>query len=74
MTTVSNDTMPDSTWTVNEVLRRYPDAVGVFNEMGVDACCGGASSLADAAGDAGVALDELLARVGEVATASGAAR
>ncbi len=72
MTTASN-TMPDATWTVNEVLRHHPDAVGVLNEMGVDACCGGASSLADAATDAGVRLEELLERVGAIA-AGGATR
>lgn len=74
MTTASNTTMPDATWSVNDVLRRYPDAVGVFNELGVDACCGGANSLADAARDAGVALDELLERVGEAVAANGSTR
>ena len=71
--TTGSKTTPDATWSVNDVLRHYPDAVGVFNEMGVDACCGGASSLAEAASDAGVPLDDLLGRVREIA-ASGEAR
>jgi regulator of cell morphogenesis and NO signaling len=30
------------TLTVNEVIRRWPDTVEVFNRFGIDACCGGA--------------------------------
>lgn len=50
--------MPDST--VNDVLLRHPATVAVFNAFGVDACCGGAASLAEAARDAGISLDALL--------------
>lgn len=34
---------------VNETLRRYPATTGVFNRFGIDACCGGAVSITDAA-------------------------
>lgn len=27
--------------TVNEVIRRYPDTVSVFNDFSIDGCCGG---------------------------------
>jgi iron-sulfur cluster repair protein YtfE (RIC family) len=27
---------------VNEIIRRWPDTVEVFNRFGIDACCGGA--------------------------------
>lgn len=47
------------TMSVNETIRRYPEAVAVFNEMGVDACCGGAATLAAAAEDAGVTWEAL---------------
>jgi iron-sulfur cluster repair protein YtfE (RIC family) len=35
--------------TVNEAMRRYPATVAVFNAFGIDACCGGAAPLAQAA-------------------------
>ena len=35
--------------TVNETIRRWPATVDVFNAFGIDACCGGASRLAEAA-------------------------
>ena len=47
--------------TVNEVLRRWPAAVGPLNAFGIDCCCGGGASLREAATEAGVPLDELLA-------------
>lgn len=50
-------------WTVNEVLRTCPDSIVVLNRYGIDACCGGADTLAEAAEregvDAAVLLDEL---------------
>jgi hypothetical protein len=30
----------DPAWTVNEVVRRHPATVAVFNAFGLDACCG----------------------------------
>ena len=54
--------------TVNDVMRMHPVAVRVFNAFGVDACCGGANSLAEAALDASIPLDALLdALVGAIA-------
>jgi regulator of cell morphogenesis and NO signaling len=35
--------------TVNEVIRRFPGAVDIFNRHGIDACCGGAAPVAAAA-------------------------
>ena len=49
-----------ATLTVNETLLRFPNAVKVFNAFGVDACCGGAATLAEAADDAGIPLELLL--------------
>ena len=39
----------DPTWTVNDVIVRYPETVSVFNALGIDACCGGAKPLAEVA-------------------------
>ena len=35
--------------TVNEAIRLHPATVGVFNEFGIDACCGGAVPIREAA-------------------------
>jgi iron-sulfur cluster repair protein YtfE (RIC family) len=39
----------DADLTVNEAIRRVPATVAVFNDFGIDACCGGAAPLAEAA-------------------------
>lgn len=39
-------------WTVNDALRHFPATARIFNAFGIDACCGGATLLADAARDA----------------------
>jgi regulator of cell morphogenesis and NO signaling len=49
--------------TVNEAIAANPAAVEVFARFGIDACCGGALTIAEAARrhgiDAGVLLDAL---------------
>ena len=52
--------MIDHDWSVDETLARHPATATVFNAFGVDTCCGGGASLADAARDADVPLDDLL--------------
>jgi regulator of cell morphogenesis and NO signaling len=46
--------------TVNEVIALEPATIAVFNELGVDACCGGALAIADAARDAEIEPESLL--------------
>lgn len=46
--------------TVNEAIRRFPTTVAVFNDFGIDACCGGAVTIAEAADRDGVDLDMLV--------------
>jgi|APDOM4702015023_1054809.scaffolds.fasta_scaffold08925_4 regulator of cell morphogenesis and NO signaling len=48
-------------WTVNEALLAAPQIVGTLNRLGVDTCCGGTQTLAEAAGSIGLAPEELLA-------------
>ena len=50
----------DETRSVNELLRDHPETAVVFNAFGIDACCGGARSLRDAAVDDGAELAILL--------------
>ena len=70
--TTRAELVPDATWTVNDVLRQHPQAVAVFNALGVDACCGGANTLDLAAADAGVQLDDLVTALGDVASVAAA--
>ncbi|MGK2962218.1 MAG: DUF542 domain-containing protein [Gemmatimonadaceae bacterium] len=47
-------------WSVNDTIRRHPESIAVFNQVGIDSCCGGAASLADSAREVGIELDDLL--------------
>ena len=53
----------DARVAVNEAIRRFPETVAVFNEFGIDSCCGGAASIAIAAERDGANLDTLLQRL-----------
>jgi regulator of cell morphogenesis and NO signaling len=46
--------------TVNGTIQRFPESVAVFKELGIDTCCGGAATLAEAAVRKGIPLPELL--------------
>lgn len=50
--------------TVNDVLLRYPATVAVFNKFGIDACCGGEASIADAAQRDGADVEQLMSELG----------
>lgn len=60
---MTNTELIDADLTVNEAIRRFPATVAVFNDFGIDACCGGAASLADAAERDGADPRALLAAV-----------
>ena len=48
------------TATVNEIIRLHPATVGVFNDFAIDACCGGAATLRQAAARDGADVEQLL--------------
>ena len=50
----------DSTKTVREYALEIPAATRIFEKLGIDYCCGGGKSLADACARIGVALEEVL--------------
>ena len=62
---------------VNDVLQSHPATTSVFNEFGIDACCGGAVSIHDAAlrdgADPAVLLDALNAVIASQPTSTGTA-
>lgn len=68
---MKTDPRVPETMTVNEAIRRYPATVRVFNDFGVDACCGGAATVADAAVRDGADAADLL-RALEAAAGEGA--
>lgn len=59
---------------VNDVIARHPETVAVFNRFGIDACCGGAASLVEAAARDGANLDLLLAALREAVASDSAVR
>jgi regulator of cell morphogenesis and NO signaling len=50
----------DGNTTVRELVGRYPQTRKVFEQYGIDYCCGGGKSLANAAQDSQAALPELI--------------
>ena len=55
--------------TVRELAVEIPGATRIFEKVGIDYCCGGKSSLADACAKAGVAVKEMLTTLQSAATA-----
>jgi regulator of cell morphogenesis and NO signaling len=45
---------------IREVLREHPKTVRVFHQLGLDACCGGGRTLADASAAHGLDLEMVL--------------
>ena len=52
--------MFDTTKTVREYALEIPAATRIFEKLGIDYCCGGGKSLADACAQAGLAVEEVL--------------
>jgi iron-sulfur cluster repair protein YtfE (RIC family) len=50
-----------ATMTVNEAIRLYPQTIAVFNAFNIDACCGGAAMIEEAALRDGADPEALLA-------------
>jgi len=53
----------DPQLTVAEAARMYPATVPVFSELQLDACCGGADTIANAVAHHGLKLDEVMGRL-----------
>ena len=51
-------------WTVNEALHAAPELVGTLNRLGLDTCCGGTLTLAEAGRAAGLTPEDLVVALG----------
>lgn len=56
----------DAAATVDQVVRDCPATIGVFNEFGIDSCCGGSVPISVAAERDGADAQLLLQRLNEV--------
>ncbi|MEK6813411.1 MAG: DUF542 domain-containing protein [Nitrospirota bacterium] len=46
--------------TVNDILAKFPETISIFNEFGIDACCGGGAALTDAAKRDGADIEKIV--------------
>ena len=56
---------------INDVIKKYPQSIAVFNEFQVDSCCGGGQSIEKTAAAGGIDVDALLRALNEAVTAGG---
>lgn len=52
---------------INDVIKKYPTTIKVFNEHKVDSCCGGGVSIETTATRDGVDVDTLVKALNEAA-------
>lgn len=55
---------------INDVIRRHPETIKVFNEYKVDSCCGGGASIETTATRDGVAVEPLVQALNAVVQAA----
>ncbi|MBU6391321.1 MAG: DUF542 domain-containing protein [Planctomycetota bacterium] len=56
---------------INDVIKKHPKTITVFNNFKVDSCCGGGVSIEKTAATGGVDIDALLKALNKVALAGG---
>ncbi len=57
----------EATTALSDVVTRRPDSAAVLEAFGLDYCCGGARSLAEACDTAEIDIEDVLARLGQEA-------
>ena len=55
----------DLSLTINEIVARFPELITVFNQFGIDTCCGGGVRVAEAARRHGLDLDGVVTALHE---------
>ncbi|MDH3974735.1 MAG: DUF542 domain-containing protein [Deltaproteobacteria bacterium] len=53
--------------TINDVIKAFPATLPVFNDFGIDSCCGGARTLEQAANEGGIDVEVFLSALNEAA-------
>ena len=56
---------------INDVIKKYPQTIRVFNEYKVDSCCGGGAPIETTAKRDGVDVEGLLKALNEAAGKKG---
>ena len=56
---------------INEVIRKHPQTIRVFNEYKVDSCCGGGAPIETTAKRDGVDVEKLLQALNEAVAGKG---
>jgi regulator of cell morphogenesis and NO signaling len=56
---------------INEVIKKYPQTIRVFNEYKVDSCCGGGAPIDTTAKRDGVDVEKLLRALNEAVAGKG---
>jgi regulator of cell morphogenesis and NO signaling len=59
------------TMIINDVIKKYPQTIKVFNDHKVDSCCGGGAPIETTAKRDGVDVDGLLKALNEAAGKKG---
>jgi regulator of cell morphogenesis and NO signaling len=54
---------------VNDIIRLYPNTIGIFNDFHIDSCCGGAATIEEAARRDKADPEKLTKKLNEVANA-----
>ena len=49
----------DPSWSVHELLRLIPESAPSLHRLGIDTCCGGSLTLAQAAASAGTSVEAI---------------
>jgi regulator of cell morphogenesis and NO signaling len=52
--------------TVNDIIKKHPNTIGVFTDFKIDTCCGGAVSIEAAALRDGADLNSMMKALNEV--------
>ena len=63
--------MITGTMIINDVIKKYPQTIKVFNDHKVDSCCGGGAPIETTAKRDGVDVDGLLKALNEAAGKKG---
>ena len=63
---MSVETSLDRTLSVNAIVARWPQTIPVFNQFGIDSCCGGGAPLDEAARRDGADAETLYAALRRV--------